>query len=331
MKSVRRTAFFWIAAVLASVGVAGALVAFLAGREEANFVFDGQLVQFAQHVEHGMRVLPPISLEQDPEDEVALQIWDATGALLRDVGRSNIPRQTATGFANVEVKGETWRVFTAHEGDRTVQISQRQEVRDEVAFQLAMGAALPIVGALPIVWILVTYALNRLFREFNRTSESIAQRSVDATESLPLDSTPVEMRPFVAAMNELLARQSRAIEQQRRFVSDAAHELRTPLTALQILVDTFRERELRGGRLEGGHLGEDLAQVLRRATALVNQLLKLAEVDAGIERQATTLVDIRDCLLDVVATHLPSAARKRIEFAVHADANPRVLVSPIDI
>ncbi|WP_436424715.1 histidine kinase dimerization/phospho-acceptor domain-containing protein, partial [Enterococcus faecium] len=43
-------------------------------------------------------------------------------------------------------------------------------------------------------------------------------------------------------MNGLTNRLRDALDQQKRFVADAAHELRTPLTALQIQVDNLDSR-----------------------------------------------------------------------------------------
>ena len=57
-----------------------------------------------------------------------------------------------------------------------------------------------------------------------------------ANRPLALSETgvPDEIVPFVQAINRLLQRVSDLMNQQRRFIADAAHELRSPLTALSI-------------------------------------------------------------------------------------------------
>ncbi|MCP3804156.1 HAMP domain-containing histidine kinase [Allokutzneria sp. A3M-2-11 16] len=77
---------------------------------------------------------------------------------------------------------------------------------------------------------------------------------------------------------------ARASEQQtRRFVADAAHELRTPLAGVQAAAETLV-------RLGPGAQQDDVERMqvmmvreARRATRLVEDLLALAQIDAGLE------------------------------------------------
>ena len=329
MTSIRWTALAWIAAVLTAVGLVGVLVAYFTGRDEANFFFDGQLAQVAMQVGDGRQTLPPKFLQHDPEDELVVQIWDVQDGKIRTTGGVDIPRQGTNGFVDLTVDGVAWRVFTTRAGGRTVQVSHRQEVRDDVAEQLAMSAALPILAAIPIAWAIVVLAMGRLFKRLDRASIRLARRSINSTEPLPLDVAPVEVRPLIEAMNELLRRQRTAIEQQRQFVSDAAHELRTPLTAIQILADTLRERSPRPGE-QGSDITGELALAVQRARSLSNQLLKLAEIDAGSKRDSSE-VDLHSLLLEVIETHVQYASQKRIDFSLHVTASPRVKASKLDL
>lgn len=329
MTSIRWTALAWIAAVLTAVGLVGVLVAYFTGRDEANFFFDGQLAQVAMQVGDGRQTLPPKFLQHDPEDELVVQIWDVQDGQIRTTGGVDIPRQGTDGFVDLTVDGVAWRVFTARAGGRTVQVSHRQEVRDDVAEQLAMSAALPILAAIPIAWAIVVLAMGRLFKRLDRASIRLARRSINSTEPLPLDVAPIEVRPLIEAMNELLRRQRTAIEQQRQFVSDAAHELRTPLTAIQILADTLRERSPRPGE-QGSDITGELALAVQRARSLSNQLLKLAEIDAGSKRDSSE-VDLHSLLLEVIETHVQYASQKRIDFSLHVTASPRVKASKLDL
>ena len=330
MTSIRWTALAWIAAVLTAVGMVGVFVAYFTGRDEANLFFDGQLAQVAMQIGDGRQTLPPTFLQHDPEDELVVQIWDEQDGKIRTTGGVDIPRQGKDGFVDLTLDGVAWRVFTAREGGRTVQISQRQEVRDDFAEQLAMSAALPIFAAIPIAWAIVFLGIGRLFKRLDDASIRLARRSVNSTEPLPLNVAPVEVRPLIEAMNELLRRQRTAIEQQRRFVSDAAHELRTPLTAIQILADTLCERSSRPGEHASDITGE-LALAVRRARSLSNQLLKLAEVDAGSERESSAEVDLNDLLLEVIETHVQFASQKRVDFSLQATASLRMKAAKLDL
>ena len=54
-------------------------------------------------------------------------------------------------------------------------------------------------------------------------------------ERLPVDDSPVELRPVVGRLNDLLRRLEASFERERRFSSDVAHELRTPVAELKAL------------------------------------------------------------------------------------------------
>lgn len=330
MKSVRGTVLVWMAAVLSPIALASSVIAYVAGREEANFVSDGLLAQIAFHLVPEIDVRQRVPLLDDPEDELVVSVWDEAGLLVRDNGKGVVPRQEGSGFVDVTIDGTPWRIFILHADGRTVQVAQRQEVRNEVAEHLAVSAALPMIAALPVVWGLVAFGLTRLFRQLDKTSIEVARRDVHSADLLPLKDVPVEIRAFVRAMNELLRRQAAAIEQQRRFVSDAAHELRTPLTAVQILTDTMVERSARGVPVESDIVHE-LEAALRRAREMINQLLKLAEIESGREQRTVTNVELRNMLMNVVSTLMPLATRKGMEVLAYSDGVAEVIAAPVDV
>lgn len=330
MTSVRWTAYRWVVAVLAAVGLVSAIVSYFAGRDEANLIFDGQLAQIAALVGSDRQALPAAALEQDPEDEFVVQVWDDQGMPLRAPGVPDIPRQHATGFVDLMIGDTAWRVLTVVDKGRTVQVAHRQAMRDELAEHLALSAALPILAAIPLAWGFFVFGLGRLFRQLDQASKRLARRSVDSTEPLPLDIAPHEVRPLIRAMNVLLQRQRAAGEQQRRFVSDAAHELRTPLTAIQILVDTLAERARQPGARVDDIAGE-LSLAAGRTRSLCNQLLKLAELDARKDRTLSSEVDLHALLLEVVAGHVQAASRRRIELGLEAEAALRVRAEKTDL
>ena len=72
--------------------------------------------------------------------------------------------------------------------------------------------------------------------------------------ALPLHDLPSELNPFVSSINGLLRRVHDMMEQQRRFIADAAHELRTPLTALSLQAENLDQVDLptRGARTPCG-------------------------------------------------------------------------------
>jgi two-component system, OmpR family, sensor kinase len=93
-----------------------------------------------------------------------------------------------------------------------------------------------------------------------------------------------------------------AADRTRRFVADAAHELRTPLAGVQAVTEAAMAPELTPEERERLHLL--LLQESRRAARLVDDLLALARIDAGI--------DLRWGPVDLLALARSEADRVRL-------------------
>lgn len=148
--SIRRTAFIWLAGLMAAIGVCAAITSFFLVRNEASDFLDNQLRQIALYV--GDAPIVPAGrvgdVPHDPEDDFVIQVWNVAGKPLRlSHPAVDIPRQSATGFADISTGNYNWRVYTLAVPDRTVQISQDTRVRQELATNAALQAALPIIVA----------------------------------------------------------------------------------------------------------------------------------------------------------------------------------------
>jgi signal transduction histidine kinase len=86
---------------------------------------------------------------------------------------------------------------------------------------------------------------------------------------------------------------SRASEERtRRFVADAAHELRTPIAGVQAAAEAVLQQPPDGSHTDRERLHLLLVRESQRAGQLVNDLLDLARIDAGVEL-STAPVDLR--------------------------------------
>ncbi|KAA5711791.1 two-component sensor histidine kinase, partial [Klebsiella pneumoniae] len=100
----------------------------------------------------------------------------------------------------------------------------------------------------------------------------------DSEELTPIEvhDYPQELLPTIDEMNRLFERISKAQNEQKQFIADAAHELRTPVTALnlqtKILLSQFPEHESL----------QNLSKGLARIQHLVTQLLALAKQDVTL-------------------------------------------------
>lgn len=328
--SIRRTAVIWLSGLMATVGICVAMLSYLLVRNEASGFLDNQLRQIALYVGEA----PPVPLGRlddvphDPEDDFVIQVWDAAGKTLRRSHSAvDIPRQSATGFADISTGNDNWRVYTLAEPDRTVQISQDTRVRQELATNAAVQAAFPIIVLIPLSLLTLSWIIDRIMARLNRLAVTVSSRDAEAKDPVPIDDVPTEVIPFVSSINQMLARLRALLERQRWFISDAAHELRTPLSALQIQIDNLRYLD------QDGRFSQRLTELeagISRATSLVNKLLRLARYDAQEPAPTTQPIDLVELAFDIVARMTPLAESRQIDLGITRQDQAIAVGSPSD-
>jgi two-component system OmpR family sensor kinase len=153
------------------------------------------------------------------------------------------------------------------------------------AIGAGFGFLLLIVSALSI-WITITSALRPL-KEVERTAAAVA--GGDISQRLPNRPGKTEVARINSALNSMLdnieeafGQRGRALEQLRRFVSDASHELRTPLASVRGYAELYRM----GALTKKKDLADAMARIeseATRMTDLVENLLALARIDEQSE------------------------------------------------
>jgi two-component system OmpR family sensor kinase len=314
--SLRRTILVWITVLFALVGVGASAASYFLAKWETDKLLDAELRQIALNAGEGLSADDAMPrMTHSAEDEIVIQIWNASGGAIFQSSSIALPRQSTLGFADIDFAGKRWRVYAASDGRRTAQVAQRWSARDELARNAALGAAMPVIAAIPIAWIILIWAINRSLGRLSTLAETIAARSVDARDPISLEQVPGEIGPLISAMNSLIRRHQGAAERQRRFVSDAAHELRTPLAALQIQVDNLPSST----RAKNGAWREtidDLKAGVRRASLVVEQLLKMARMEGPAPSRHCETMDLRELIGGVVADHVAIAGRKDIDLGL---------------
>ena len=311
MKSLRRTIIVWLTLLLTGVAVLATVASYEFGLSEAGEFMDDQLRQVASLADGELgAVSDPTSLSE-PEDHFVFVVWDKGGRLL--FAAPNPPRVTPpsqTGFATFEAQGVAWRSYVERKTDRTIMVAQLMSARDEIAQHSALAVAIPILAVVPLVWLVVILTVGRVLEKLAGLSLRIAERGVDSQDPLPLVGLPSEIRPVVSAMNVLIERLQAALRQQRRFIADSAHELRTPLAALRIQIDTLPlgdGTETTAAALQDG---------ITRASAVLNQLLRLARFDGLETRGAPESLDLSELLTQCVADAVAIAEDAGIDIGV---------------
>ena len=149
------------------------------------------------------------------------------------------------GFHVVSRDQKPWRflVRTRPDGSR-VAVGQPTEIRDEIARDSAFHTILPFAALAPCLMLVIAIVVWQSLRPMTELAGQLDVRRSDDLSRLPLKGTPRELHPFIASINRLLERIQTMMDQQRRFIADAAHELRTPITAISLQAENLSQVEL---------------------------------------------------------------------------------------
>ncbi len=322
MSSIRGRLLAWLLSAVALVGVAAAGITYLRALQDLDEVFDYQLQQLAFSLTRSsLAAQPPATPGAMPEPDFITQVWDKNGVLqFYSKPSVALPRRPEPGFSNVHWKGQAWRVFTAVEGARTVQVAHPLSLRKDMAADLARRSIVPLLSLLPVLAVLIWVGVGRSLTPLESMSRSLRSRGAASLEPLMAGPLPDEVKPLVASVNDLLARLGRALELHRQFVADAAHELRTPLTAVGLQLQLVQRAHDDGERDEAiARLRDGVA----RCSRLVNQLLTLARQEPGESGTAQgpgECIDLARLVQDQVADFLPLARERGVTLSAEVES-----------
>lgn len=195
------------------------------------------------------------------------------------------------GLASAMVEGTEWRTYAISDAEGRIQVQVgkatwqlRNELRERLRTALALMSALFVLLA-AVSWA-ITYAT---FAPVLRLSTALRNRLPLDLEPLPDAGMPDEIQPLVGALNQQLARAEASIENERRFLQDAAHELRTPLAVLTVQA----ENVLRSDDPEEIRATvRQIFEATQRSARMSEQLLDMARMEAAGLLDAAVRIDL---------------------------------------
>ena len=331
----------WLCVTIIAMAIVGGTFSFATAFEEANELQDDQLKQVAALI-HG-QVVPLVMqktgkvafanasvLDTDPEFRIVVQIIKPTGieVLVANQRPLLLPVDVLDGIQTVTIRGEAWRIFVKTlNPQQRVAVAQLIQVRDEVAQESAMATIIPFMVLIPVLLILVSYLIREMFKPVATIAIDLDKRSEQDLHAIDETNLPSEVLPFVVAINRMLTRVGESVEQQRRFVADAAHEMRTPLTALSLQLE----------RLEAVEMSEPAKQRLsalknglERTRLLLNQLLAFARAQQ-VNNEGKTEISLQHVIRRVLEDLMPLADAKHIDIGVVSEFDATVSVQEFDL
>ena len=244
------------------------------------------------------------------ESEVGFEVFDASGRLI--LATTNLaalppPRAGDTEFRDIEAGGYRWRLFTLNGSADGVVIrtGERYDSRHDIRRALWFDHGLPLLIGLPLLGVLVGWAVKHGLRPLEALTEALAARPLGSREPITLEHAPRELQPVLDALNGQLQRLADALEREHRFSGDVAHELRTPLASIMLNIEsataTGNPAEASASLAGAQH---NVAALARR----VEQLLALARLESGTASEQRQWIDLTAVAIGVIEELTPVIA-----------------------
>lgn len=333
---LRTSAFRWTLASAALFACATAFIlafVYLQTNYDLTRQFDSLLVSNA-----ALMTAPPIAalpnrlkqnLEDDPRQVKSAEVFDAGGRRL--VGNiaalpaplppgqpqtTRITRISAQGAARDEIA----RVITvplpdggllvlAHDMDQVTNLTTL------FARALALGAGPALLLAL-IAGAMISIRTVRRIDRIAALSQKIMLGQLD--QRLPTTGAHDDFGRFSRILNEMLDEIERLMTEAKGAGDAIAHDLRTPLTRLRSRLERARDAP--------GKSADDLRDAIDCAIqdvdgvhAMIDALLRIAEVEHGRRRAGFALLDISTTAREVAELFAPVAEDKGCRLVVRAD------------
>ena len=296
-------------------------------------VFDDELVKIADAVHLGEDWSGPERVRiPRPGFNLSLRAYDVRGETFFETAEpsmpAELPRLYETGFRVLDTRSGKWRLYSHATAEGVVQVGQPEATRTSLARALSFRMALPELVLIPLFVLFMAWVLGRGLAPLTEISRRVEERDASRLEPLSADDVPAELRPLIAEINALIARLERSMSAQRRFVADAAHELRTPIAALALQAKVAQRVAEPAARAAAF---AELEKGVVRATRVVEQLLRLAQLAPEAPREPLQRLDLAEVAREVVGNMAPRARAQAVDLGAEALTAAPVLGAPAEL
>jgi len=328
--SLKQLLTLWLVAPLLALIVISAIPGYFLAVRAANDAYDNGLLDPATAIANYVRenedevevTLPPAAIEALRTDTIDRIFFQVTGPANEAIaGNAAIPppelAMDTTGQAlySAVLDGQAVRVAAIsvprRNGNVLIQVAETTLKRDRLVHDILLGALTPAILVAVTAAILFWFGIRRSLSPLAQLRDEIERRSPGDLRPVPDGGAPLEVRPLVFAINQLLAQLAQALEAQQRFIANAAHQLRTPLAGLRTHVELMRRESGKNG---SSALIDMIAGETERASHLANQLLTLARAEPGSSLPiARAPINLRELVSQGVQAWVPRSVLRNID------------------
>ena len=314
-----------------AMAIIGAIMSYRMAFYEADHFQDSQLRQVAALLDAKNLSLLRSDRESvkigDDDARIFVQVFPGSPTWAQAPEVLASPAELKSGLQTIVVNGISWRVLVMPVGqDLRVSIAQSTAERDEAAMHSAMRTLAPFALLIPIIVLSILFLIRKMFRPVRDLEQELSQRSDQDLHPLSLRKIPLEMVPLILAINRSFSLVGLAMDNQRRFIANAAHELRTPLTALSLQAERLSTIAMPGVALERV---KALWEGIQRSLSLAEQLLTLARVQQA-SHTLCDAVSVQSVIRQTLEDLMPFIEKKEIDLEMIGDTDVHVEVRTVE-
>ena len=326
--------------MMAAILITGSGVVYVVAHRAATVAYDRAMMDVSlalasqtEIINSGLYLqLPEIAekvLLVDGYDTLYYEIFDLTGKTIAsniELPRPSKPFEDGKLYYDGVLKnGNSVRV-AALRSERngtsfTVLSAETKLKRDRLVGEILLAMLVPETLLIIVTIFMILKIVRRELGSIQPLREELVRRTHTDLSQLHLKDIPDELYPIFTEVNELLARLSKSLNANQRFIADASHQLRTPIAALQA------EAEM---ALRSSDPDESLKRIVagtRRISHLAHQLLTLSRLEPQ-QINSLKMVDLAGLSREVAESWMPQALARNIDLGFEL-SSAKVMGNPI--
>lgn len=228
-------------------------------------------------------------------------------------GRKEIMEALSKGEGQSMRKSETSSKHTFYYAmklgeNRILRISKGSDSIYRLMFR--MGVLVVVLGFM-VFWICLILS-RRLTKSLVGPIEKMADNIM-----LMDDGVYEELRPFVSTIKKQHMDILQHAKMRQEFTANVSHELKTPLTAISGYAELI-ESGMTSGK-DTTHFAGEIHRSAERLQNLINDIIKLSELDDDEQELEKEMVDLHEIAKDCVATMEYTAEKNEVSLCVRGE------------
>ncbi len=221
-----------------------------------------------------------------------------------------------------------WHFTSAWNDQKTfeVVIAESYSDRKSLLGNPAEGTAIPLAFILGIMLLAILITAYFSLRPLRQSAKLISSRQPGNLPPIETKEQYKEIRPIIAAINNLMSRVDAANQREKRFMADAAHELRTPIAAVIAQLHLLMQID---NPKEKGEIINDMQETLNRAASLSHQLIDLARLETEDFLLNKEQIDLPALISHLISSHIPYAINKDIDVELQSPKSFYILTDKL--